>query len=232
MTIKNVSNAKYIHIGIIMIILCSCLISIFVSYFESQIKYSEAYDKDTCIISNITLVNVLFNCWSDTGNVNVVTLPCVLIYVNTTNFPNVIFYRSMQDKLFVKYHNVECSYIPSACENDPAYLESYLKNSLFKLFPPPFYSFECYFSKNVDDSELCENCFDTASFNILKHPRFLSYSNLDALLYLPDKFAYNLCLAVVIFGLVLSAGLILFAYISIRKSNSRHKYDSNYFIQN
>ena len=153
---NTITNSHYIHMGIIMLIVSCFIFIILQTYFLDQIEYSNGYTKDMCVIDRINFKKTTFNCWSDAGNVNEVTLPCLEVYVNTSKFENLIFYRSIQEKLIIKANNLNvCTYVPTACENHPNYLKSILEESLLELFPPLNFRFECFVSSQNEKS--CTN---------------------------------------------------------------------------
>ena len=101
-----VTNAQYIHMGCILLVVCSSLILILTTYFSDQVEYSANYDLDICTVTDIFLKQVIYHCWNESGNVNMVYMPCVEIYVNTSSYKNLIFYRSIQEKMQIKLNNL------------------------------------------------------------------------------------------------------------------------------
>jgi len=126
-----------------MFIICSLLIIIIQTYFQEQIEYSDDYKKDTCAITKFNFKSAKFNCWTDVGNVNEVILPCVEVFVNSSKYEHLSLYRNIQEKINVKINNLnECTYIPTACENDANYLKKRLLDSLLEMFPPIDFPFD------------------------------------------------------------------------------------------
>ena len=83
---------------------------------------------------------------------------------------------------------MKCSYVPSACQNDPIYLDRILRKSIIKLFPPLNFTFNCY----VDNDKT------------------------EALLYLPDSISYYVSLVVLSFGLCLGLSFIIHGFFNIQ----------------
>ena len=109
MTQQPVSYTIYLQTGSIMIILCSIFMIIYVDYFADQIKFFDAYQKDTCVINNVIQFDIPFNCWQDSGFVYIYQIPCVKILVNTSTQSNVIFYRNIIEKNFALNNNQNVS---------------------------------------------------------------------------------------------------------------------------
>jgi hypothetical protein len=94
----TVSYSRSIQIGIAMLSGCVMSIVVYVTYFDDAINYNRNFKKDICIITNVTQIDVQYNCWAD-GYVTVTNMPCLKIYVNTSQLDNIAFYRSVQEKL-------------------------------------------------------------------------------------------------------------------------------------
>ncbi|CAF1003937.1 unnamed protein product [Brachionus calyciflorus] len=188
MSISTVSYSKYILTGSLMLIMCIFLMIIYVNSLKSLVDNASNYSKDSCTVNNITQTKTFFDCWVS-GAVTVVEIPCLKILVNTSNASNVFFYRNVNDKMFMQTNNLECSYVPSACQNDAIFLERELKKTLIEMFPPVGIEFSC----NVND--------------------FFNPSN--ALLYLPDPSIYYFSLGVISTGIALSVSLIVYGWLHV-----------------
>ena len=102
-----VTNAQYIHMGCILLVVCSSLILILTTYFKDQVEYSANYELDICTMTDIFLKQVIYHCWNESGNVKMVYMPCIEMYVNTSSYKNLIFYRSIQEKMQIKMNNLK-----------------------------------------------------------------------------------------------------------------------------
>jgi len=213
-----------------MFVISILLLFIVQTYFQEQIEYSDDYKEDVCVITHFHFKRVLFNCWTDVGNVNEVMLPCVEVFVdttsNTSNYKHLRFYRNIQEKLIIKMNNIQnCSYVPTACENHPNYLKQRLEESLLELFPPIGFKFDCFVSTHRNKH--CKN-YKQEGFHP-KYSQLLMYSNSEALLYLPRKFEYTFCLVVVIFGIILSAIMIaVFFTLDLIENNRKGNNQGNH----
>ena len=106
MRFSAVSYSRYIIFGFTMLILCILLIILYVKNLREQVENTKKYDKDICEVESIEQVRVLFDCW-DGGSVSIVEIPCLKVFVNTTNYSSIFFYRTIQERKLSSSNNIE-----------------------------------------------------------------------------------------------------------------------------
>lgn len=82
------------------------------------------------------------------------------------------------------------------CKNDPKYTERLLSSNYLKLFPPRHAKFKCYLPKSSNNtSETQYSYYDSTA---------------DALLFVPDKLAYQCSLYILVFGVLIGLSFVIF----------------------
>lgn len=232
---QTISNSKYIFVGLMMVILCTFVMVILIYYLQNQVTLTKEYKADTCKLSSIQQTTVSVDCWID-DTVTIVDMPCLIVRVNTSTHSNVLFFRSIgekitnvQNKLEVetqfsfhilqKIQNLfkiclffflpQCSYIPTTCNNDPVYLANLIKKSYTELFPPLDYVFDCYVLASKSTGKV-----------------------IDSLLYIPIKSSYYSSLLILVVGFLLGISTIIYGWSNMQINNPKSKYfgKSNVFV--
>jgi hypothetical protein len=115
------------------------------------------------------------------------------------------------------FDQFKCSFIPTACQNDPNYLADIIKELHAKLFPPLNFPFHCFTKKEMKRNNLTNDLNSS------------EYSIVDALMYIPDHSAYYLSLVFLSFGIFVSVFLYLFAFcLFYLNSEARKKHIGEY----
>ena len=225
MTHHSVSYLKYIQIGFEMLILCLLLIYIYLSYFQEKILASDSsnYIKASCQLVNLTQTSVPFNCVSrDSGLVTVVSLPCVNAFVqpmallsddgsvisHLKSHLTIKLYRNINEQLYSLRNGLDCSYLPTACDNDPDFMAKYLQTSIAKLFPSTSKQFICF--------------VHTAT-SLNNFTSFFGSENLFVLLSKPDFIAYYTSIVVISFGFTLSVSILFYGILNLRTFKNKRK---------
>jgi hypothetical protein len=99
----------YFPYGLKLFILSGLLIALYSFSFRDSINATINYKKDVCIIQNIDLIKVDVDCLNPNGNIYIVSMPCVLILVNTKNYNNIKYYRNYEEKTWILENDVNVS---------------------------------------------------------------------------------------------------------------------------
>lgn len=183
--LSAMSYRRFILYGLLMIILSFSFILLIFFHFYDQLKVVKFYSRDTCISSQVSLLEVeVENVDSASKSVSMCFTTCIQALVNTTNYTNIMFYRNNYEKEVSIHLGTKCSYIPlPLCKHDAKYTEKYLKAFVNRIFPPINFEFKC-FVQNTSSS--------------------------DALLFIPQKWTFNLMIGILSFGIFL--GIIIIFY--------------------
>ena len=90
---------KYVEFGLTMLPISILLMVLYVSNKDTLINASNKIIADKCLISEIEIKTIVFNCWED-SNPNIVELPCVKILTKTKNGSLAIFYRNIAERSY------------------------------------------------------------------------------------------------------------------------------------
>ncbi len=202
-TNSRVHFTSYIQGGCLMLIFCLILLCGFVLEFERPVQETHAYHKDICLMARKQMLKIKFNCWNK-DSVHTRDMPCVKVLVHTKNYRNIIFYRNIDEKLFA--HKYNCSFLPTACQNNFNYMNEYLGKRLEHYFPKKDEFFECY-TRNID-------------------------GKVDAIFYLPNRIAYGVSLFLSIFGMLTGLGMTLYGISFVLLTNKKYYKLSEYTCGN
>lgn len=104
----TVSMGKTITTGIVMCILCAVLLIVYITYFNDPVYYTKNYVPDLCTIMSIQSTSTSYACTADGSSfIGLIEMPCVKIFVNSSKLGNITFYRSIEEKIFIRTQNID-----------------------------------------------------------------------------------------------------------------------------
>ena len=111
------THQKYLVIGTVILAINIVIIYVLLNYFLEKVANADNnYSNSRCLIANISVDIVPFNCKNqDSGLTNLVTIPCMRVFVNLVDHGNVgqylRLYRNMEEKLLAVKNELEVSII-------------------------------------------------------------------------------------------------------------------------
>lgn len=103
MTLEEpIPPTHYFTQGLSIFVICGIILTLFMGYFTESIQNTQQYEKTQCRMVSVTIKIFRISCIDNDYSINLVDMPCVVAFVDTHKFKNLLLYRNYGEKIWTE----------------------------------------------------------------------------------------------------------------------------------